>query len=551
MLLAVRESVLLVPQGIVPQPRLDRACSPSAPRSKLTPTGYNAVVLHTERLGACILLGLFALLASLFGRETGYYTVLNDFWGNAFAATHWKWSARQQWNGFFPPGYPTILHVLPGRRLVESAYLFNVVSGVVLLWAVWEAMRRWAGLAAAVAALLAVSMHPMIVTQVLTTGPDASFVTLAVAGALLAFSAAGGRPASLAVAVGAGACLGLACWIRFHGLTWGAAVLIAALLTGGRQAVAPVLKAGAIFTIVVGLLAWVGLAAGDLGALTRDQAFNVYSRLIHPVNWFHLDREPIPQSLVAAVARNPEAFWRNYLAFSAPHLWLGLGCIIAALIARGRSRRFALFALMTGVLFVPIVNLGASPRGIASYVPLVLMAVVWAASDVLTRISQRAARWTAISIVVAASAMYGWLAWTPEISRYLDEARFRSVRASQIEQMLLADRVKIGTQVFAVADFYFVHAPGWHVGNYFPRIKGGWPVIDLPEYLTTYPPPSTENLDAFLDDCLRFGVSHLVLGDGAGAMFRELGQLFDGRIDSERTTLMGEVSGIRVYRIVR
>lgn len=508
-------------------------------------------MLRAVQLGACLLLGLFALFAWLFGRETAYYTVLNDFWGNAFAATHWKWSARQQWNGFYPPGYPTILHVLPGHRLVESAYLFNVASGVVLLWAVWEAMRRWAGLAAAAAALVAVSMHPIVVTQVLTTGPDASFVTLAIAGALLAFSAAHGRPASLAVAVGAGACLGLACWIRFHGLTWGPAVLIAAVLTGGRQAVAPVVRAGAVFAIFVALLASVGLAAGDLSRLTRDQAFNVYSHLVQPVNWFHLDRESIPQSLVAAVARNPEAFRRNYLAFSAPHLWLGIGCVIAAVISRGRARLFALFVLTTGVAFVPVVNLGASPRGIASYVPLVLVAAVWAAVDAISRLRHEAARWVLSLVVIATSVAYAWLTWAPEISRYLEEARFRSTRATQIEQILLDNRVKIGTQVFAVADFYFVHAPGWHVGNYFPRIKGGWPDIDLPEYLTTYPPPSTESLNAFLDDCVRFGVSHLVLADGSGALFRELGQLFDGRLVSDRVTQVGEALGIRVFRILR
>lgn len=110
--------------------------------------------------------------------------------------------------------------------------------------------------------------------------------------------------------------------------------------------------------------------------------------------------------------------------------------------------------------------------------------------------------------------------------------------------------MKLATQVFSVAGFYFVNAPGWHVDNYHPRIKGGWPTLDLPGFLETYPPPSTESLDAFLDDCQRFGISHLVLTDLSGALMRELGQLFDGRVTSPRTLDIGSASAVRVLRIV-
>lgn len=493
----------------------------------------------------------FAAAAVFHGIATVFFPVLNDFWGNAFAATHWSWTATQQWNGFFPPGYPTILTLLPGPRLVESAFYFNVASGVALLAAAMLFLqRRTTPLAALVGAVL-IALHPLVITQILTTGPDAAFVALAVGGALVAFvAAARPGPASSWQMLCAGMLLGAACWIRYHGLNWAAAVFAAAWLIGGRTATRPVAIGAAVFGVWALALAALGLAADDLGALTRDQAFNVYSRLVHPVNWFHLDREPIPATIAEAIARDPVAFRQNYLAFGAPHLWYGAVCLVAAAVARDEARRFAQFVLCLGLVFVPVVNLGASPRGVASFVPLVIMAAVWAGADAVSRLR---GQWrTAAASLVSASVLAGaGYAWWPPIARYVEEARFRSMRAAQIETILRADRVKLATQVFAVADFYFVHAPGWDVASYFPRFKGGWPTLDLPQFLEVYPPPSTAGLDPFLDDCQRFGVSHLVLSDASGGMFRELGQVYDGRRASDRLTEVGSLPGTRVFRIVR
>ncbi|MBP7775607.1 MAG: glycosyltransferase family 39 protein [Acidobacteria bacterium] len=497
------------------------------------------------------LLAAFVLASVALGEATGFFPVLSDFWGNAFAATHWKWSARQQWNGFYPPGYPTILAALPGRRLVESAYYFNLVAGVGLLLSVWAFTARWAGAAAALVAMVAVAAHPLVLTQVLTTGPDALFLTLAVAGALVAFTAISRRLPSARLLVAAGLLLGTASWVRYHGLSWALAVLAAALVVGGgRRVLRPVAMGAAVFVSFAAGLALLGIAAGDLGALARDQAFNVYKGHVGAVDWFHLDRASLPATIGEAIARDPSAFWQSYLSFGLPHLWLGLACVLAAAVASGAARRFALFVLGIGLAFVPLVNLGASPRGIASLVPLVLVAVTWGVADALTRIDRRWMRTAAAGVALLSAAAYVWHSWLPEHRRYLEEVRYRSARAVEIEALLRADRVQLGTQVFAVADFHFVNAPGWHVGNYFPRIAGGWPTLDLPEFLDTYPPPSTANLDAFLDDCRRFGISHLVLSDASGALFPALGQLFDGRVTSARVADIGGIPGVRIFRIV-
>ena len=82
-----------------------------------------------SRACALLLVSVYVWACAAHGRATGFFAPLDDFWGSVFAANTWAWNASTQWNGFFPPGYPTVLSVLPGSRLVESAFFFNVVLG--------------------------------------------------------------------------------------------------------------------------------------------------------------------------------------------------------------------------------------------------------------------------------------------------------------------------------------------------------------------------------------------------------------------------------------
>jgi hypothetical protein len=480
-------------------------------------------------------------------------TVLNDFWGNAFAAEYWEWNAARIWNGFFPPGYPFVLTILPGRRLIESAYGFNILAGVLLLAGIFVTLKRLQGVLAGLVAMVLVAIHPMVLTQVLTTGPDAAFVTCAAIGALLLFAATTSELGSPRTALLAGCLLGAAGWLRYHAFLWSGAVLLAAVFVGGpsrlRQAAiaaAPILLSG------VGLVA-LGLSAGDLLSVQRDQAFNVYTRLLEAPNWnwFHLPtRDVLPKTIGEAIARNPEAFWRNYVAFSAPHVWLLFLPAVAIAFGTGRARRFGAFVLLSAVLFVPVVNLGASPRGIACVVPLTLIAGTWVFSDVLTRVRRRRVRVLVSGVVALVVAMHGGRVWVPEIQEYVRAARSRAYVSSSLEATLRADRVKFAAQVFSTADLYFLEASGWQVRNYHPRIIGGWPTVDLAGYLEAFPTLSTASLDAFLNDCQRFGVTHVVLGASSSLAQRELGSIYDGTLTSSRLVELRGLPGVRVFRIV-
>jgi hypothetical protein len=119
-----------------------------------------------------------------------------------------------------------------------------------------------------------------------------------------------------------------------------------------------------------------------------------------------------------------------------------------------------------------------------------------------------------------------------------------------LEAALRRDGVAIAMQVFSTTELYFLGASGWQVGNYHPRIIGGWPTIDLDGYRDVFPGPSTDSLDEFLNDCQRFGVTHVALGSASGLAQRELGQLFDGRLTSPRLFEIEGFPGVRVFRII-
>jgi hypothetical protein len=499
------------------------------------------------------LIAVYAGLCVAHGNTSAFMTVLNDFWGNAFAADYWEWNASRVWNGFFPPGYPFLLTVLPGRRLIESAYYFNVLAGILLLAGIFTTLKRLQGVPPALVAIVLVALHPMVLTQVLTTGPDAAFVTCAVIGALLLFAAATSERASARSALLAGCLLAAAGWLRYHAFLWSGAVLVAAVLVGGpfrlRQVATvavPILLSG------LGLVA-LGLAAGDLLLVQRDQAFNVYTRLLEAPNWnwFHLPTSDVlPKTIGEAIARNPEAFWRNYVAFSAPHVWLLFLPAVAIAVGTGRARRFGAFVFISSILFVPVVNLGASPRGVASVVPLTLIAGAWAITDVLTRLRNRTLRVLVAAVVAVLVVIHVARVWAPEIREYVRAARFRADVSSSLEATLRADRVRFAAQVFSTADLYFLGASGWQVRNYHPRIIGGWPTVDLAGYFEVFPALSTTSLDDLLNDCQRFGITHLVLGAASSLAQQELGSIYDGSLTSARLVELPGLAGVRVFRIV-
>lgn len=491
----------------------------------------------------------YATACLVHGWSVDYYVSLNDFWGNAFAASRWAPRASALWNGFYPPGYPTLLAVLPGERLITSAFAVNAVAGAATLLVVWAAARRLGGTVAAFVTMAVVGAHPLFVTQVLTTGADVLFVLCALSGAFLLFEAMTGDAPSARRALAAGVLLGLAGWVRYHAFAWSAALFVAALVVGGWRRW-PTLAAAAVPVALAGSgLVGLGLAAGDLGALQRDQAFNVYSHLVTGVNWFHVAQERLPSTVSEAIRRDPALFLQKYLAFTAPHLWYGVALGAAALIGVGRARRFAIYVLVTTAVFVPWVNLGGSPRGHASLVPLLLTAVTVA---VVSRLDAwpADARGRALRLAAAVTAV-GWAAWSwmPGTVQFVRDTRARAAASRQVERVLVDDRVRLGAQVFSAADFYFVSAGGRSLRTYHPHVIGGWPTVDLDGFLDTYPPPNTRSLDAFLDDCLRFGVTHLVLSDAAGQVLRELGQLYDGRLTSDRVVDLASLPGVRVFRI--
>jgi hypothetical protein len=178
-----------------------------------------------------------------------------------------------------------------------------------------------------------------------------------------------------------------------------------------------------------------------------------------------------------------------------------------------------------------------------------LGSAAWAMTAALDRLRGFARRPVAIAGAVVLAA-FCWRVWIPEMVTYVEAARARRAVSRVLEANLRADRVRMAMQVFSTTDLYFFGATGWEVAAYHPRIIGGWPSFDLPAYNDVYPEPSTRSFDDFLADCQRFGITHLALGSASSLAQRELGQLFDGRLTSDRVREIPAAPGVRLFRIV-
>lgn len=97
-----------------------------------------------------------------------------------------------------------------------------------------------------------------------------------------------------------------------------------------------------------------------------------------------------------------------------------------------------------------------------------------------------------------------------------------------VELELRAQGVTSPLQVYGDAGFHFVTpvGAGWY--SYIPYFNGGWPRLDLYGLDQVLPELATSNLDAFLLDCERRGITHVVLSGTAGYLLPALSEVYDG-----------------------
>jgi hypothetical protein len=503
---------------------------------------------------ARIAIGLLALavctLGVWVGARTNYFPALNDFWPLLFQADMLDWTTRASFaNGFFPPGYPVFLRLLEGQHILASAFLSNVFLGGLTLIATHAMGQRSASATAAVVGAALVAFHPLVFSVNLTTGPDAGCLFFTSTGFFLVM--AGGESISETKRRKcwwlAGCLFFLAAMWRFNGLVFAVAAVFSAGLVYRRWSL---WRAASGIAAALMVLVFLTLLPGMSAQLGRAQAFVVYEG-IHPINWYHIPRD-FPPTVAEVIRAEPAAFWKAYVEFNLPLIWVLLPTVVGVFLLRALPRRIAMATLVLQAIYLPIVGVGTSIRGFAPVLPATMLCIVLLLDDLRAR---WLARWidARVATVVVFALALGVVAkpWFQANRAFVEASIYGYEWRRAVEMELRSDGVTSPLQVFGEAGFHFVAdaGPGWY--SYMPRFNGGWPQVDLYRLHETLPEMTTTDLDGFIADCDRGGITHIVLSGTSGYLFPALGEIFQQTRTHPRLDFVAERAGMRIFRLAK
>ena len=477
---------------------------------------------------------------------TGFHVSRNDFWGNLALAQQGMPTSLASWyNPFYPFGYALLLRSFEPSPLLP-AHLLNVLCGVVLIATVGRIAARQTGVAWGLGACVVMSVHPQIFQYVTTPGPDiavAALVALAF-DRLLASSDPVDPAASHQRLWPAGVLLGAAALLRYHALVLGGLVIAAAAIgwPAVRRRAVPALAA---LAAVYALQMTVTMAA-HRGPFHTGQAL-VFQKLVHPVNWFHIDDASAPATVREVIVAAPSAFVSAYLRQLIPlALLLVPSALLAVLAVSSAVRRFAAVALTILVPYIVVVSAGGSSRADLPVLFLPAASAIAVAEALRIRLAARSpsiVRACGVAGALLAGLVWGlpWLRadYGTVKHRRQDDQIFR-----RVESTLRLDGVVSAKEVFASdLTLYFPTLPGYR-----PRTNGTWLRYDGTAFNVRFPELCVESVACFLQDARALGVTHLVLTSAVHDLSPEVVPLYAAS-DAGPITLLGQEGSFRIFRL--
>ncbi len=476
----------------------------------------------------------------------GFHIGMNDFWGHHYQAENLNFADPQTlYDGFFPIGYPALLRLAPGDDYIEAGFaiaaagrlLYVGIFGTVALWFLPGA---WALFAA-----VALSLVPRVFENVLTPGADLPMLVLGFAGAscvLLSTLREGPGRGRWAWMIAGGALMGFSGLIRQHGLVMAAGVFLAAVVLRPRD-VGRVIVAGLACTLAYSPQIGISLWAGR-GPFETFQYVNIY-KMMHHVELRHVPLDLAPD-LGAIIAQDPLAFFGAWAGYYLGMLAVLAPAAIAAVFVRDRAARRVSFAvLIAGVPYLAAAALGWSARAVLPLIPWAVLLTVC--------LVRRAAVVVPITKgwAVAASRMLGGVAvmlltlWASErnsalVRRYLYDHHAYSL----VARALAADGVVHPKQVYSTeGSLYLPLMP-----PYWPYFDGTWGLFSLYRFRERFPQLNVSALPEFHDECVREGITHLVLAGDPTWISPALGDLVRTPEDHPEFEYLGRVGEFALFR---
>lgn len=490
-----------------------------------------------------------AVAAVYIGRRTNHYPFLNDFWPLLFQADMIDWSRPESFrNGFFPPGYALFLKGVGGRNILANAYYANLIFGLATVLGVFAATMRLASPSGAFVAAVLAAFYPINFSLVMTTGPDTGCAFMLCAAFGLLHLSLCSEQSRIRIASGwtAAALFAISCLWRYHALVFAIAALgSTAVVSRGRVN----WRASVGIMVPLALFAMLSLFPGLSPQLARAQAFGVWEAM-HPVNWYQMPTDFAP-TVSGVISAEPGLFLKAYWQFHRTYLWLGIPPLVGTILLRGTSQRVAVSVLLLELVYLPVVGIGTSLRGFTPVIPLVMVCVGLVVNEISKQLGRALPKPFAVMIplIVALGAVAR--PWVAANQAFIESsiAGFDWRRAVEME--LRHQGVTVPLQVFGDAGFHFVlnPGPGWY--SYLARSNGGWPRLELYRLAEIAPELQTSSLEAFVEDCQRNGITHIVLGATSGGLGPEIGELYAGRRSDPRLVPTAEVAGFKIFRVLR
>jgi len=487
----------------------------------------------------------FAVVIAMVGVLTGFYTPLNDFWGNWHLAQkltlrHWD----TFYDGFFPVGYTALLRVLAGFDFpARPAVAINGVLTWLLTFAMLGGLRlRGLSLFPRLVVSSGVILFPKIFDYLYTPGADAGAMVFFALGSYALLRALP-APRTWWYAL-AGGLLGMAALCRYHALLGAILLLVAAAIVYRNRIVGIVLALASCAAVYSCQIA-ANLLSGH-SVLQTYEAFNIYQHL-HPINWYHtaeISSLGTPWSVIRA---EPSAFLSSYLA-----TFVGLFPALAAplipcfLCQDRQLRRAAVAWLCFCLLYSGFMATADSGRAVLLALPISLsfLAVSVHALWVGRLPALSATRpWLRPAGGVLLALLLGAFA-TKDVESVVSWRKASHLYRA-LEQVCLREGVNNAEQVYST-DFnlHFHSIPPFH-----PVYSGGW--LDLPMYHEKGEAhgPSLASERAFIQDCRDRGVQIVHLTPGCKRAAGFLYRLYTSPGSAKSMKLVAEIGRSRFFRL--
>jgi len=476
----------------------------------------------------------------------GFHIGMNDFWGHYYQAENLNFSDPQTlYDGFFPIGYPVLLRFAPGGDFIEAGFAIAAAGRVLYLGIFGSVALRLLPGAWALFATAALSLVPRVFENALTPGADLPMLVLGFAGAscvLLATLREEPSRGRFAWMITGGALMGLSGLVRQHGLVMAAGVFLAAVALRPRD-LGRVIVSGLACTIAYSPQIAISLWAGR-GPFETFQYVNIY-KMMHHVELRHVPLDLAP-TLGPIIAEDPLAFfsaWSHHYLAMLPVL---IPALLAAIFLRDRAlRRVGIALLIAGVPYLAAVALGWSARAVLPLIPwAVLLAVCLVQRGEAALAGRIGGRVSALRVVVAAAALLAAM-WASErnsalVHRYLGDHH----AYSEVAKALAADGLVHPKQAYSTEGSLYLPL----MAPYWPYFDGTWGLFSLYKFRERYPQLKVSALPEFRDECVRQGITHLVLAGDPTWISPALGDLVRTPEDHPEFVYLGRVGDFSLFR---